>query len=600
MTSIVKNEKSELKQQIIRYCVSVISVFGIIGCIAVLFPQVRQLIMELAERYLIHRTLNRPDIWFNRLFVYAYRFIICIIICDFFTLTIWGRLILNKIKNAMKPQLRELDFKLFVKPVLIMSGIYVLALLSLIRANFSYSDDLHRAIHGQRGWVGWSRYISNILAIFIHTNSNISDISPLPQLIAIFLLAISCVLLVYLLGNKKIITLSLFASVPVGLSPYFLQCLSYKFDSPYMALSIVTSIMPFLFIESRIIFIASSILGLLVMCMTYQASSGIYILLTIILCFQNWNRKEKSMKDILKFAGIAMVTFIFTMIFFRVVFMQLYSGYGVSTAMFSHKYILFGILVNIKQYTVQTIHNFNMVWKIGIVLVCIFFVYHAVKTSKQAKFIACIVSIFVIFALYIMSFGVYLVLETPLFAPRAMYGFGVFIAILCICVTTRAAKISSLSVLALNWCFVVFACIYGNALVDQKRYTDFRAELLLHDLSNLFPDRKKTDMKLQLENDIGYAPIVQKIIKQYPITKELVPIDIDGSIEWTYYYLLEYFNWGTEKMANGKPNTQTVELMAEFAKHDFSTMDLPILLDSYYHTIKSDGERILIVLKQGE
>jgi hypothetical protein len=33
------------------------------------------------------------------------------------------------------------------------------------------------------------------------------------------------------------------------------------------------------------------------------------------------------------------------------------------------------------------------------------------------------------------------------------------------------------AVIALNWCFAVFAFTYGNALADQKRYIDFRTEI---------------------------------------------------------------------------------------------------------------------------
>jgi hypothetical protein len=51
------------------------------------------------------------------------------------------------------------------------------------------------------------------------------------------------------------------------------------------------------------------------------------------------------------------------------------------------------------------------------------------------------------------------------------------------------------------------------------------------------------------------------------------------------------------EMAHGKRVTVTEEILAEFAKDDFTTLNLPVLLDSYYHTIKSDGERILVVLK---
>lgn len=41
---------------------------------------------------------------------------------------------------------------------------------------------------------------------------------------------------------------ALLASVTLGLNPFFLQNMSYKFDSPFMALALISPIIPFLFL----------------------------------------------------------------------------------------------------------------------------------------------------------------------------------------------------------------------------------------------------------------------------------------------------------------------------------------------------------------
>jgi len=111
----------------------------------------------------------------------------------------------------------------------------------------------------------------------------------LPQLIAVLFIAIASVLLVYIISDGWVTKTACFLALPVGLNPYILQCFSFKFDSPYMGLSVLASIVPFLFMQNNIVFSLSSIISLLIMCMTYQASSGIYIIIVIMLCFKAWN-----------------------------------------------------------------------------------------------------------------------------------------------------------------------------------------------------------------------------------------------------------------------------------------------------------------------
>jgi hypothetical protein len=575
------------RNKIMRCGIFVISIAGLIACITLLFPHIRVLIISLAEEFLVHRKLNQ-EAWMRTLHTYARMGITCIVIFDVFVLTVHGRLLVNNIKSAIKSCLKEIRFKVFVKPFLLMSGVYLLGIITIIRANYLYEDDLGRTIKGNQGWSNWSRYLSDIVSTFIHTNIFLNDISPLPQIFAVLFLAASSVFMVYSLCDKKMRVTTLLASIPVGLSPYFLSCLSYKFDSPYMALSVLASIVPFLCTGSRLAFIASSIAGLLVMCMTYQASSGIYPLLVIILCFQDWNYKRKPYKEILRFALTALLSFVFTMLLFRLYFMRPSDSY-VSTAMFPLSQMFSGIINNIKQYAVFIYHDFAFIWKIGIMLVIACFILQTVKRSKQNRLIASLGTVFLIILLFILSYGVYLALEKPLFSPRALYGCGIFFAIIMICLVSYRGKISAAFVILISWCFLVFAFSYGNALADQKRYIDFRAELLLDDLNGLFPNRTIDDMPIQLEGTAGFAPSIKSIAKQYPVIERLVACALSENSVWGYYYLLEYFNWGNINLINEEWN--------QINNIDFTVYNFPTVLDTYYHIIKSDGARILVILK---
>ncbi|MCL1933411.1 MAG: glucosyltransferase domain-containing protein [Candidatus Azobacteroides sp.] len=567
-----------------------LSCIGLLACIAVLLPQVRKMIMDLAAQ-IVHREASTYQSWLRVLLSYAMGGICFILFFDYCTLTDSGRALIRNVKQEIRECLSEIDFRSLLKPALIMFGIYLLGILTIIRANFLYMDDISYSISGYREWYNWSRYVIVFLSYFVQPEISMTDVSPIPQLLAALILSCCSVLLVYILGKGKITIVRLLASIPLGLSPFFLECLSYKYLAPYMALSILVSIIPFLFIACRKAFLFVSVMSLLIMCMTYQAASGIYMMIVVILCFQYWNSKEKTNKEILSFLGTSAIAFCFAMLLFRFFIMKP-ADYYVSNAMHTISHILPGTLSNIKEYAMNINHDFGIIWKIGIVIVLLFFITKFVYSSVRRKLLSFFISILITVLSFILSFGVYSLLAMPLFAPRALFGFGVFLAILCIYVVSDYKKPAVVAVLALNWCFFIFAFSYGNALADQARYAEFRIGILLHDLSDLYPNAGGgDDLSIQLKNSIDYAPSVKNIAKHNPVIEKLVPKRLAKEFCWDNYYYLEHFNYVGYKNANITANTLNGNLV------DYNTLNLPVVLDSYYHTIQSDGEHVLITLK---
>jgi hypothetical protein len=513
---------------------------------------------------------------------------ICLILLfDYCTLTASGKTFYKSMKQEIKDCLAAIDFRSLYKPILILSVVYLLGILTIIRANYLYIDDLGRAVEGFRKWYNWSRYVSEFASVFVHADTNLTDISPLPQLLASLLLAISSVLLVYVMGNRKITIVRLLASIPLGLSPYFLECLSYKYDAPYMALSILACIFPFLFIARRKAFLFCSVVCLLVMCMTYQAASGIYMLIVLILCFQDWNSRKKTNKEMLSFLWLAGLAFCLAMVCFKFFFMKsteyLYDEYGFSSNMHSISQMLPGIWINIKTYAITIYHDLGLIWKIGIIVVCIVFVIKSVSTSLQMKMLSLFISILFIGLSFVLSYGIYWFLTNPLYSLRGLYGFGAFLAVLGVYVVSDYKKWTIVPVLALSWSFFTFAFSYGNALADQARYEEFRISILLRDLSVLYPDTE--EMSIQLQNSIDFTPSIKNISKHYPIIERFGIKRFYGY--WGFYYL-NYFNYNQSTLTANIPI---------FIHYDFSDLNLPVVLDSYYHTIQCDGKHLLITLK---
>jgi len=574
--------QSKQKLTVWNSIIILLSIIGLVVCIAFLFPKIRWMVIDWAVQN-FRNGVSVDQVWIDSLLSFAMGGIFLILFFNYCTLTNSGRTLVAKVKQEIIDCLSEIDFHSLLKPVLIMFGVYLLGILSIIRADFSYMDDLARAVVGFQRWFSNSRYLE-YAATFVHGDFHLTDISPVPQLLAVLIMSIGSVFLVYVIGNKKITVVRLLASIPLGLFPYFLECLTFKIDAPYMALSVLASVVPFLFVARKKAFFFISVVSLLVMLMTYQSASGIYLLIVIVLSFQNWNSRRQSNKEILSFLWIAVLAFCFALLFYKYCLMIPFGH----LEMYPVSQLISGALINIKNYIITINHDLGIIWKAGIVLVLLFFITKSMAQSSRNKIVSLCVSILTVSVLFIFSFGIFLVLTEPSYNPRSIFGFGVFLAIICVYVVSDIKKPAIVVVLALNWCLFTFAFSYGNALADQKRYADFRISLLLHDLSVLYPNRNVDEMIIHLNNSIDFAPTIRNISKNNPVIERLVPkrLGTKPGIIWDDYYYRVYFNY------------YTLNKSWDNYLFDLNALDLPVVLDSYYHTIQSDGEHVLVTLKR--
>ncbi|MGX2971409.1 glucosyltransferase domain-containing protein [Helicobacter sp. T3_23-1059] len=499
----------------------------------------------------------------------------------------------------------------FWKYFLIAFSLYLLGIMSIIRADVYYIDDLGRAAIGYKEWDNFSRYISWFLSTPMHMSTTLSDIAPLTQLVAIAFLSFASVILVWSvreiiwknedrlwesseIPNKKRLTvMGIIASVPIGLSPYFLEELSFRFDSPYMALSVLFSVIPFVFIHHIKAYIPVSFLCSLGMCMTYQASSGIEIILVSFFAFLMLNQTNAGLKKTLIFVCVSMCCYLLALGVFKLFIMHPFAHDQASTEMYHLAELPNGFIKNIIMYVGYLWNDFG--WsgiKICFFGVLGFFVLSSIYQARVDKAISALLAICMLAIGIVFSYGTYLVLVEPLTRPRAFIGIGVFSATISVYVVsawrgwahrreeiaransenliTRNAAQRTFFVLSavvagfFSWSLIVFANSYGNALSAQNKYLDFRFTLLLDDLVNSVP-KKAADYQNYLYRIKGWvtaSPVVENSSKDNRIMKRLV--DITDSKYWVRM-AMKHYGWGDvpESQVFVTPDNEDHQKLAE-------------------------------------
>lgn len=485
--------------------------------------------------------------------------------------------------NVYLAKIRD-DLHRYRKPILTMFFIYLLGISAILRANFYYIDDLGRARWGYKEFHYFSRYIPQYFSTFLHADSYLTDISPLPQLIAVLLLALAAVIVLRAVTERDTFYfVEYIAMIPLGLSPYFLQCLSYKYDSPYMGLSVLAAVLPVIFMNRGFYcYLLSTFLCSLVVCMSYQAAWGIFPMFVVLLAWIKWNRNEK-WQTVLRFVFLSAIGYLAGTLFFALFLMKPADDYA-STSLHALMEMIPMTLYHMKMYYIHVIQDFKLEWLVMIGLLCVGFIHVSVRNSQKGRVFGFAFSILVLLAFVGMCFGVYPALSRPTFDPRSMYGFGALLSFVAVyTVTTRRFCFYKTVCIALCWCFFVFGFTYGNALNAQKVYTDYRITAAIHDLHELDLFDEEKIKTYQIKGSIGYAPEIEGMPQDYEMLRRLVPISFaDSEMDWGYFSFSQYYR---------------LKNITWDRSIDLTEYNLPKLKDTYYHTIYADDEYVLIVLK---
>lgn len=133
---------------------------------------------------------------------------------------------------------RELNRRQVVCFFLAATLLYVLP---LNLADFRYIDDSWRTLEAGNGWAGQGRWFTDLLYQVLSFTSAAPDLFPLPLLFAVLAMSLALTRLTYHYFPEPTLACC-FVPLPLWYNPFLLQNLSYQYDGPGMALSLVAVI----------------------------------------------------------------------------------------------------------------------------------------------------------------------------------------------------------------------------------------------------------------------------------------------------------------------------------------------------------------------
>lgn len=418
--------------------------------------------------------------------------------------------------------------------------LYSLILYPLLRADRYYNDDLKRALVGRASWDSNGRPLTTLLMRMLQCYDHaMVDISPLPQIGAVALLAWVGVLLArrYSIGSSWIAALAAF---PLGAQPFYLENLSFKFDALSMSLAMLLAVLPILQLREGRRAWWLGVLALFGGLCFYQPAINVYLVFVLVesvmLQLQRVHPSVLTKKFIWRLmqAGVAML------IYYLIVGIHI-SGWVKHASERIHGWRELPLLLtNFVDFYGYVGNSFNGHWWMyfGPLLVALALfpvvigIRHALSFRGAQRMpvtvLLCLAAVLMPLAALVAALGPMLLLRQPEIGPRVLMGLGALLAGALVVMQAALRQwhrspgwaVAAGCMLALGMCVLASAC--GNAAKAQKSYEERIASSLADNLARLKASRGV--QAFLLDGTAGYSPVTAHVIEQLPLVRALVPL----------------------------------------------------------------------------
>lgn len=443
--------------------------------------------------------------------------------------------------------------------------LFFLYVLPIIWADRYYYDDLARAFMGEAGWNGDGRPLTELLMKVLCGGMPLVDVSPLPLLLGIGILAY--ILALYAQRNLEERT-HLFSQI-CGLSfvimnPFLLSNLSYKFDVLSMLTALSMIFMCFVLPESWRkwqIFCWSFFLCLMALSL-YQAVIGAYLgLLLIDMWFGKRSGKieigEKFLRLIsLGAAGIiykaAIAEYFVSKDDWRAGASQYISELSKESLLLVRNNMI-NLCVTVKN-DISGLPFLPQLLVFIVIVIVICWNIAGIWREKEKRNRKILWSLFFL----CLPAGIFFACLTPLvflkilrINSRTLISLCAVTLFLGLILSEFYRKKKTMAAFIMVLCMLssyVYAYAYGNALESQKNYETYLGMNIVRDVEKI--NSRNEYVKMTIDGSTPRSQVVQRLCEKYPQFSEIVPVYITNDTwiggVWLYYYMQH--NLGYEGM----------------------------------------------------
>ena len=424
----------------------------------------------------------------------------------------------------------------------------------LIDVRYYFLDDVARSVEGYYRYTSSGRPLIDALLGALTWGEYLSDISPAPQLLGVFCLALAAVLLADRLQVDSPLSMGILA-LAVGGSPYFLENMSFRFDSGFMALGVLCAIVPFWLERGGrpAPFAASAALLLASLCL-YQPTINCYPVVG--LCLMAHALACRPVRDVLAMGLRFALPLVVAVMAYQSLWRMLpgLAGNLADRGELAPLHSAFSTAVgNLGTYGGIVLRDWGstklgLVWGLMAVAMGVVVAGRIVASSGRspvAKAAACAVAMGLLIAAFPAAFLSQTLLVKPVFASRAFVGVTALIAVAS--ATLLSVRHGTMGLLARGLVLlqvlglVGVTYTYANALRMQEQHDDRITSAIVNDIFELEPSGKV--WSYAISGWTGRSPPVEIALANYPaLTRSVFSLVYQESY-WAPYRFKAFGLW---------------------------------------------------------
>lgn len=443
----------------------------------------------------------------------------------------------------------------------------LLVLFPILRADRYYSDDVTRAITGFYGWDANGRHLAMLVMRLLQFNlRHLVDISPLPQIGAIAVLAATSVLMArrYRIESPWLAALIAF---PLGAQPFFLENLSYRFDALGMSLALFTAWLPFMAAgTARKGWILGAIALFASLCF-YQPALTAFLIFTLMELVVG-QAQQRPPRELIRTLAGRVAQCIVVMAAYQLLIAPTIEDWlkehSATIRGMGELWVLKRNALDFYGYMAGAFNTHWLRWAGPLLLVMatmpalLAFRYARQQRSRWGMVLWPAVGLLIPFLATLSITLPMLPLRNPVILPRVFMGVGALLCagLICICCAMRAWGRSHRWVMACATLWALgmasFAAVYGNSLGAQKALEERVASTLSNDVATLAAEHSVH--YILIDGSVGLAPVTERAAQEFPLIRTLIfPYLREGDFHTSYY--LRYYLSDTPELAR-EPGSQ--------------------------------------------